>query len=533
MINQKKQGLLFLVATGCSLALTLLTITPPVIGGDWARLDQFGKYIPNIVVFDWPRYEVQIAIWFGLILSLWLAFRSQSSRFIPNIPSLRSSSKKSLAVLVIIITLGFGLRLYTLGNLPLLIDEIGFAARASDMLHGQYVPIFAPGHNGNPAVFSWLLSQIMSVWGQTRFAVRLLSLFIGTLTIPAAFAFGQSWWSWRVGLIAALFVAFYPAHVHFSRLALYNIIDPFFSLLALTGLAYVHRCGKVVDFAWVGFWGGVAQYFYHGSRLLPVLIAVYVFISIIGPKWRDNNIKMARKSVGLSRFLVVVFVFLLVTLPRFAPMFTAGLPITGNLDIFRLPSDLGTNTVRSILAWVGERDRSLFWLSDSPLIAFFPLLCFLTGVLISFRKIFDPRYGVLMAALFLTTVLGGAIWTAAPLYIRYMTALPAIGLLVGLPFETLLKKREKNYALGLALMLLMLIVVQGTVLSIQHTYDANMRVPIGLWEADTLARAASQLPTGTEAHFYVSDTFGVVERVTIADYVAFYGERRAVSVEVK
>ncbi len=519
------------VAVACSLLLTSITVSPPIVAGDWARLDAVGKYIPNLIAYAWPSYELQVSLWLGLMLALWWLFRTPTARHIPNIPN--AANKYTLPLLVTLILLGFGLRLYSLNRLPLLIDEIGFAARAADILHGQHIPIFAPGHNGNPSVFSWLLAGLMSVFGQNIFAARLVSLGFGTLCIPAAYALGRSWWSRRLGLVAAAFLATYPAHVHFSRLALYNIVDPFFALLALALLVRALRGGRVAAFAWVGIWAGIAQYFYHGSRLVPVLIAVYLVFHFVTAKNRNP-----KSTPILKGILVTGFTFALVSLPRFAPMLTANLPFTGNLEGIRLPADFGANAVRAFLAWVGEPDVSPFWLGRSTLLPLLALFAAGAGLLICLRRLRDPRSVTLLAAVLLTSLFGGVIWPAAPLYVRYMTAVPAIVLLVALPFEYIFKRgtdvsltaQQSALTKRAALLLITLIIVQGAILSLQHTNEAYMRVPAGLWESDTLARAAAQLPDGVEARLKVSYAFGEAERVTIADYIAFYGQRRAVSI---
>lgn len=553
--TKKIHGVLALgIATGCSIALTIITILPPATAGDWARLDQFGKYIPNLTVYDWPSYKLQFSLWITLIVSLWWAFGRLTKPYIPNIPNDRKASPKvvsyAMPLLVLLILLGFGLRLYTLGRLPLLIDEIGFAARAADMLHGQRIPIFAAGHNGNPATFSWLLSGSMAFFGQSIFAVRLVSLAFGTLSIPAAYALGRAWWSRRAGLIAAAFLATYPAHVYFSRLALYNIVDPLFALLALAALKRALRYGRLTDFGLAGMLVGVAQYFYHGSRLLPVLMVVYVVITIY------KATRQGRKGFFIQNqmrfYAAMLFAFGVVSLPRFAPMLTGRLPLTGNLDNVRLPDDLGDNALRSILAWVGQADVSPFWLSDAPLLPFAALLACAMGVIICLRRLRDPRHVILVSTLVLTTVFGGIIWTAAPLYVRYMTALPALVLLAALPFEYMLKRTGLNHTdinrkdakdaeiqaryrwkIWLVRGFIIIIITQGIIMSVQHTQEAYEHVPAGLWEEDTLARAAAQLPADVEARLSVSDDFGTVERITIADYVAFYGQRRAITIITK
>ena len=539
-----RRGIGLCLAAGFSTALTVITIIPPVIAGDWARLDQLGKYIPNLMNYNWPSYGLQFSLWIGLMLALWWAFASTTFRYIPNIPN--HANLRYMMLLVGIILLGFCLRLFTLDRLPLLVDEIGFAARASDMLHGQRIPIFAPGHNANPATFSWLLAGSMALFGQNRFAMRLLSLAFGTLSIPAAYALGRAWWSRRLGLIAAAFLATYPVHIYFSRLALYNIVDPFFALLALAVLSRALRRMRLADFVLAGTLAGIAQYFYHGSRLLPLLMIVYVIFHTFNARMqrrKDAKGNSSRLCASVPWCLgVMLFAFVLVSLPRFAPIFTAGLPLTGNLSPLHLPADLGANAVRSLLAWVGQPDISPFWLSNALLLPLFALLAFAVGLVISLRRLRDPRYAVIVATLMLTTIFGGVIWTASPLYVRYMAALPAIVLLVALPFQKIqeLNRRDAENAEGkkdvfrvIAWVLVLALIMQGIIISLQQPSEAYERVPAGLREQDMLAQSALQLPTGAGIQFKVSSAFGKVDRITIADYVAAYGQRRAVSVTPK
>src|SRR5262249_23710082 len=160
------------------------------------------------------------------------------------------------------------------------------------------------------------------------------------------------------------------------------------------------------------------------------------------------------------------------------------------------------------------------------------------------RRLHDPRHVVIVSTLLLTTIFGGVIWTASPLYVRYMTALPAIVLLVALPFEKMQdinhrgtenteisKQGETRQFVVWGLVLV--IMVQGIIVSLRQPEEAYRRVPAGLWEQDALALSAAGLPAGVEAQFNVSADFSAVDRITIADYVAAYGQRRAVAVTTK
>jgi hypothetical protein len=263
--------------------------------------------------------------------------------------------------------------------------------------------------------------------------------------------------------------------VYFSRLALYNIVDPFFALLALAVSGRAVRRMRLSDFAQVGLWAGIAQYFYHGSRLLTVLIIVYLIVHVVnGKRLRHKGANNPHASVrgGLA---TMAFAFIVVSLPRFAPMLKAGLPVTGNFNTLRLPTDLDANALRSVLAWVGQPDVSPFWLSSAPLLPLLALAAGGVGLVMCVRRLRDPRHAMLVLTLILTTIFGGVIWTASPLYVRYMTALPAIALLLALPFEIGFIKRRRW-----AWILIAAIGLQGAIVSMQQPAEAYGRVPAGL-----------------------------------------------------
>ncbi len=560
-----------LLALAFSVLLTIITLTPPTIPADWARLNPYGMYIPLHIAYHWPSYGLQIALWLGMIAALWWSTPIPSTSFPHAMEKggVKNASRVYVVFGVIFITLlGFGLRLYSLNSLPLIVDEIGFAAHASDILHGQAVPIFAPGHNANPSTYSWLVAGAMALFGQNTFAIRLIPLVFGTLSIPAAYLLGRAWWSKRIGLLAAAFLATYPAHVFFSRLSLYNIVDPFFAMLALAFLAQGIRAltpspssqrdasqwrGEEKNhlsrqyFVLAGIAAGIAQYFYHGSRLLPLLMVVYIVIGYLTQRRKEAKTQSVFSFLVYLRVSVIqlfwVFVpFVLVALPRYAPMLLVKLPITGNMETIRLPADLADNTLRAVLAWVGEPDVSPFWLSDQPLLLLPALLAFLLGLWVCLRRWRDARSIVLLLTLPLTTIFGGAIWTAAPLYVRYITAVPLIALLVAAGME----KIFCNVRLGrggsqtlpyVGIMLILIIVFQGIYVSLLvHPQQAYAAIVPGHWEEDALAKQAAQLPPDTAAVLLVSPDFGTdaydgaLQMMTIAHYVAAYGERRAIIV---
>ena len=597
-------GVYIAIAVVCSLLLTFITVTPPGIPTDWALLNAWGIYVPQRVDYPWPSYAVQVILWAVMMGALIAASRQSSVSSFQFPEKDLKRFRRELWILIGMTLLGFGLRLHGLRELPLIVDEIGFAAHASDILHGQFVPIFAPGHNANPSVYSWLVAGAMSLFGQNTFAIRLIPLVFGTLSVPAIYILGRQWWSGRVGLIAAAFLATYPAHIFYSRMSLYNIVDPFFAMLALAFLGCAVQTPLRRQY-WIfaGMMAGIAQYFYHGSRLVLVLMAVYVVLAAIKSKAKSvtQGHKDTKAQRHISNFLAylatwrlniiwMLLAFGVMALPRFAPMLVNKLPLTGNEQAMRMPLDLGMNTLRAALAWFGKSDLSPFWLSNAPLLQWPAVLAFGIGLVVSIWRWRDARYTVLVLSVVLTTIFGGAIWTSAPLFVRYMTAVPAIALLVAVGIEKIkdvsqrsrvtekqrirlcsLQKyfghlppdtqvsgyrkakstevdykgnmqeksiRNKNVNFIIVALQIILAVVmcgQGIWAAAAQLTEAKGQVQAELWEEDKLAKQAAALPSGTAAVLMASAGFGakppdprVMEAIAIAHYVAAYGERRTV-----
>ncbi|MEO8612998.1 MAG: hypothetical protein ABI690_34210, partial [Chloroflexota bacterium] len=301
---------------------------------------------------------------------------------------------------------------------------------------------------------------------------------------------------------------------------------------------------------------GIAQYFYHGSRLVLVLMAVYVLLGAIKSKAKGvtQGRKEAKTQRGLNLLATwrlnifwVALAFGVMALPRFAPMLLNNLPMTGNEKAMRLPLDLGMNSLRAALAWVGKSDLSPFWLSSAPLLQWFAVLAFGIGLAVSLWRWRDGRYAVLILSVILTTIFGGAIWTAAPLYVRYMTAVPAIALLVAVGVSiqeknfttetqsTQRKIRKIDHTAIIQIIVVAAICGQGIWAAMAQLPEAKGQIRAELWEEDRLAKKAAALPSGMAAVLMASAGFGakppdprVMEAIGIAHYVAAYGERRAV-----
>lgn len=179
--------------------------------------------------------------------------------------------------------LGFALRLWAVDDaLHSFIDELHFVEGLVRLRDDANAPLLAPMNAiaAFPHIYAYGQLAAVDALGPTLLALRLPSVLLGTLTIPAAYRLGAVLLGRRAGLLAALVLGTLPAHLHFSRLALNNIADPLFGTLALAlalsawraqGAATARRLAGAA-----GIMLGLSAYFYEGGRLIYPALALVV-----------------------------------------------------------------------------------------------------------------------------------------------------------------------------------------------------------------------------------------------------------------
>jgi mannosyltransferase len=138
-------------------------------------------------------------------------------------------------ILLLLILLAFGLRLYHLDYQSLWRDEMDAILFARQELC-QLLPLFVkPGHNG--PLYYVLLHGWLRLVGDSEFSLRFLSLLCGILAVPLIYLVGHRWIGDRASLVAALLAATSP------YLIWYGQEGKMYALLLLLSLAstYVYQ----------------------------------------------------------------------------------------------------------------------------------------------------------------------------------------------------------------------------------------------------------------------------------------------------
>lgn len=185
-------------------------------------------------------------------------------------------------LLVLIIALGFFLRVYNINNTPpgVYPDEAvnGIdAMTANDTGNYQW---FYPANQGREGLFMNLIALLFKLFGVSVLTLKLPAIIFGTLTILGTFLLAKELYNYRVGLISSFLVAvsFWP--VNFNRISFRANMLPFVLVFTFYFLFRGLREKKMVYYAIGGFIFGLGLHTYIAFRITP-LILIALLVSLI------------------------------------------------------------------------------------------------------------------------------------------------------------------------------------------------------------------------------------------------------------
>lgn len=253
-------------------------------------------------------------------------------------------------LLVLLLLLAFSLRVHLLPSVPFgwHPDEATKALLARDVLAGKSRPVFFSAFTGRDALYVYLEALAFAALGESMFAGRLLSAFIGMLTVAAAYALSRALFGHRVGLLTGALLAASLWHLIASRNAYRAVLQPLVQLPALwllfRGWRVAPESGRWSHLV-AGVFVGLTQYTYTAARAFPVLVVLIVLAALVS----------APRLVA-RRWLSLVLMILAAVLVVF-PLAT---------HFLQHPGDFAQRAIQiSVLnpAWAGEDPWGRFWQS--------------------------------------------------------------------------------------------------------------------------------------------------------------------------
>ncbi len=421
--------------------------------------------------------------------------------------------------LLAILALALFLRLWDLeGSQRYLVDELHFSDGIV-MLEGRpNQPILRPMSGESPYtwVFPYWQAAAVHFLGHTFAGFRFVPALLGTLTVLAAFGLAQEIFDRKTALLAALILATFPPHVHFSRTAIIQIADPLFGTMALMFVARALRNNHRIEWAMAGVSLGMTQYFYEGARLLfpPLLIAFVLLVALRGGmrgKWRG--------------FLTTIVIAVIIGAPVYYALVGTHTSLSGRYD----DSGLGTRYWHQLTAdglsitdvlhfaqhmlipfeiYVTHPDTAAYYGGNQALVLAYLVPFFLFGC---FYLAWRSAPAVVIPLWIVATALGNGLLRDVLVASRYEEVLPALALAIAAGVRYLLAFLLPNLPEGNNGVFRRVLpgVIIGVIALVQVNYYFSEHLPIFAVQVraekpyrdsiDAVGRAAS-LPGNTQIY---------------------------------
>ncbi len=346
---------------------------------------------------------------------------------------------RSLILPLVLTLAAFLVRGLAMDRFPIALtgDEGRDGIEAVRILKGEFNNLFISAGYSFPSLFYFVQALSIRLLGQTTEALRLTSALAGALTVTALFYAGTVMFNQRTGFLAAIFLAAYSFHIHFSRIGLNNIWDGLWYIILIGALWHGWQHEENRSFALAGFSLGMAQYFYPSGRAL--ILPIFGWLFLMGMFRRE---KFKRVFSGLLIMFIVTSVIILplaifywhhpdeymAPLRRvsiFGPVLDGLVQSTGQpvwmIILNQIWKSLQGFTYLPVTFW---------YQPGTPLLRPVAASLFLMGLLLLLSRDRDGRF-LLLALWILTFGLIGGLSESTPAAQRYVAAAPVCALLVG------------------------------------------------------------------------------------------------------
>lgn len=488
---------------------------------------------------------------------------------------------RGMALLGAILLLAFGLRYWQLGTaVRYLVDEMNTVPEVIAFQYPEY-PVKLLTQMSGISPFPWVFAY--GQWAGTLFlgdtleGMRLASTFTGTFTVLALYVLARSLFDRTTALMAALLLATFPPHLHFSRLALLNIADPLFGTFALAFLARGLVQQRRVDYALGGVFLGLTQYFYNGGRLfyLPLALVWVGLLIVLTPRAPVPEGTKTTLPGSLARVVqrlrgirvnwgglgVALLALLISAAPIYYTALATGQPVIGRMEASGLGPDYWRGLIadgrydeylyrlgRAFRFYMQNPDDTIYYGGDTPLVLPLLLPAFLLGV--GYCLHHGRRPGPLLLALWLVAgAVGNSILIMSAASTRFVIVFPALALLaaVGIRYTLPLIWPPRWPALALRLKLgarwarlrwpprdvprhlrrsalalaACAAVYQGAYYWGPHLelYNRQLRIHHGFPDGYDAIFRAVEFPRGTQVHIISASPFSQMDAQGLADYL--------------
>jgi len=225
---------------------------------------------------------------------------------------------KHFFVLILIIFLGAFLRIYQIASIPpgLYPDEAINGNNGWEAVETKSFRVFYPENNGREGLFINLVGIFLKIFNHHHYSIRLVSVFIGILTILGIYLLAKE--IFRNNLIA-IFSTFFLAtsfwHLNFSRIGFRGILLPFFISFGFYLYFLAKRKKSKILWFLSGMIIGLGFHSYISYRVIVILLFVLFLkdvVKIKGFQQKDSLKKLYFHffNLKISKIRPIVLAFL-------------------------------------------------------------------------------------------------------------------------------------------------------------------------------------------------------------------------------
>ena len=329
------------------------------------------------------------------------------------------------------------LRIINLNSIPFVLsgDEASMGLEAIEVLEGRQTNPFITTWFTNPTLYFFMQAASMRLFGINAAALRVPSALTSVPTVILLYLFVKRYYGRWTAVLAALLFASYHYAIHFGRIGINNIWDPFFALGAIyffaRGLESRRLGYLLVSAAFTGF----SVYFHAGSRLTQIIMILY----LAHWAWRERN--LLRENLthliifgGVSIIIALPLMAFLLSHPNdmMAPwtrraIFPLGwvdeqMKLTGR----SMYSILLEQFLKSVLAFNFFPDPTFWYHPGIPLLQFLASIFFIFGLTYAIWHWRKTEYFLLAMWFFMVVIFGGMLLENPPSAHRLLLIVPPV-----------------------------------------------------------------------------------------------------------
>lgn len=217
--------------------------------------------------------------------------------------------RKDVLIIICLLLIGFLIRVDGGSNISMYGDEWGYWIKTNKILANDFVPR-ADVFLYSPPFLSYIGAVVTLFLGGDLNVLRMISVIIGSLTIPFLYLLGKEMYDRNVGLLAAFFMTFSAYHSLYSRIYMLEALTLFFSTVFLY-FFWLSESEKKIKYACLA---GVFLGLSLDAKFISFFFIPSIFLYLLWMKGKDSTALINRRIILMFLFAFITFLPVLISL---------------------------------------------------------------------------------------------------------------------------------------------------------------------------------------------------------------------------